>query len=423
MQTEQTKTNSTRPVKSSNKYGLYIIMTAVVVGIAAYIWAVYEFKFNRVYPEAMGSMFYSWVKEGANDCMFAKKVEKFPGGPAQAKNAAYLKKHLDDHYPEHFPRDSVNYLSMSFPQLDLYLALRRVFVRSDITLAIKDKAVVDELLKTRPADVSRDELKKFLATRTAPIFFGPRTEAEIQSALEEFGRSIPNRQEAFADIADKLIDIFGLFSSEVDSYRYDDKGRPAARAVDLVTELLELVNGVDKKLMAEEVRSHLTGTDVDMLFKGLNLSGGKSPERALAEKFFKDMTYGSLSVYSAFAYSRMAYLFYFLTLDYDFGLELPIEADLATRQNVYEERIDRLGLLIGYSMARLLSRNIGQEYVTKSRSALVNLLFTRKVVDPYPGIEADLQNFVIHLKGKKKLVRKALTGRAVAPSPAVETTA
>lgn len=412
MQTGQTQTTRTQNMQKKSKLSTYFIISSVLIGVIGFVWTTAYFKFYMVEPDAMGSMFYSWREEGANDTMFRERPGKFPKGAQHKENNEYLKEHFSNSYPEHMPRDVEGYMTFAFPGMDLFLEMRKAFISQDLCYSIqkemqKDKGGPEEKVE-RQKSTEEKELVERLKTNTLPIYMEELESSKIEEILMSVKNEIGGeRWQHFKEISTAALTLFINIANREEGYFFKGRNVPEKAQNDLA-DLLDMFAAAEDENNTV-INNAIKGEDVRRFLKK-NVSGEEKITQAVSKRFFKEIQYGTLPPFYSFGYSRLYYLIYFLTLDDDFGHPHTSSSEstssISSRQDVYEKRVSDLATQMSYVFAKMLSPEIGPDVVKKTRNTIVNYLFTRKISEPPKDIEKRVERLVSNLEEKKKMIEK-----------------
>ncbi|KAI5175585.1 hypothetical protein NEFER01_1532 [Nematocida sp. LUAm1] len=394
-QTEQTQHTQAIPEKKKSKIAYYGIMSIGILSLSLFICATSYYKFYFVDPNSMGSFFYSWRVNKADDSMFKDKVGKFPPGTANEELAKFLKSYMNDFYPEHLPRGVEGYVTLAYPHMDMWMTFRQIFVNRDYNQALRKEKLPDAI-------------KNHVKQKGLPVFYEELLEGEIYRRFDYTGKVLKERTDLFLNICVSALDLFINIGKKKNGYTFTGMNVPE-KAVSDAENLLELFS--DEKYtpyMDEYLASKLDNDDVKRFLKKERVEG-ESITKTLAHNFFSTMVYGVHPVYYSHAYSRLAYLIYFLTLDQDFGHPNEENSSFDNRQSNYGKRLDELGAQIAYVFSSALSPSLGQDVVSKTRNSIVNLLFTRSITEPSQDMDKKVENLLSVLEKRRDVLKSKLT--------------
>ncbi|KAI5179835.1 hypothetical protein NEOKW01_0298 [Nematocida sp. AWRm80] len=430
MQTEQTQPQrqTTTVQKKGGKKYIYGGLGIVVIGLAAaYAWLTVQYKFLHVDPKTMGTFFYSWRALGANDAMLKDMPGKFTPGTGEInKIHAYIKNLISDKYSEHFPRGIENMHTFAYPGYEMSIKLRNKFVEHDSTAATNSAMADAKAKNTTATEEEKNKaalIDEYLKTNTRPIFFETKSKGEPMSIITELYDSLSDgaHKEGFKQAMIGAVDLFIGMATRQSGYTYNElTGEVPAQAV---TTAQEIIEGIDKNKEVQTGVDNLTELDVvnknkqndlKIFLKKYKLQNATSND--LATKFFEEAKKGTLTPYFSYAYSRFAYMLYFLTLD------LPIIAEDSTnitsqkidgpvsdtmneafknKQDLLAKRAQIVSDAIALGFANGLSSTIDASEVKKQRNSLIYLAFTPKVTSPTPEVRSALEKIVSDLQDKK----------------------
>lgn len=408
MQTEQPQTIRHTSKKSNKKIVFYLGATGIATALVAYIFATVHFKFLKIDPQTMGTIFYSWRAEGADDAAFKEKVQKFASEPQYAEEMSYLKKYLSDFYAEHMPRGAIqHHLSLAFPNMDILYHLRKAFVEED---ANKGK-VYSEEEKANMSDSERtraDAVAAYFKKSALPLFFESMTTGQIDTALKNAINQMGSKQKAvFIEGKAKLIDLLiKIWSDSAYKYSRDTGEAPEVLKKDLAALIETFGKGEQDEQLAKYIEKNSEHSK--RFLKANNLRPEDSLQtkaEELSQGFLQSLRYGRLSSpYFSFAYSRMVYFILFLTLDLELeGYKAPEKgASLEERQKVFEERTTLVTNAVAYVFSKMLSEEVGvSEIERKYPNSAVRFLFTPRITTPSEETKRNADMIIKHISNRE----------------------
>lgn len=414
----QTQTQTAAP-KSAKKIAYVSSIVAGLGVVLAYIACSVYFKFIAVNEETMGTMFYSWRVEGADDSGLKEAADKIPGGPENQDKIDMFKTFSDDTYPIHLPRLAANHLTFAYPNMSIVYGLRKSIV------AAQNKLIDMETNKALYEEFS----KKVSLT----LFFSPeRWEGsdEVEKTVQAYYNTLgPQQKKLFVDSIEKLITLY-INLVEEEEYQYTGV-TPSSKAVeDLASLIAGFGNTVETQAesTAEEGSIDLTpyinnNKDAKIfLTKGLKIKKDALEKLSvdelstiISQKFFESLTSGVLYPYFSLGYSTAVNTMLYLcldmdNLDYERDTKIEVEKkieEIAKEQKMGENRITAFGAAIAYGMAKALSpkSTIGEEHVKKTLNPIVFALFTPKVSTPSEQTVKNLPKIIDHLREKRDFIK------------------
>ncbi|EIJ87388.1 hypothetical protein NEPAR06_0907 [Nematocida parisii] len=400
----QTQTQTARPktLKKSIYSGLG---GAAVVALVAYVACTIYFKFFAVDSASMGTLFYSWRTGGADDAALKEKMDKFNAIKGQEQMKKLLESYVNDSYPIHLPRLMANHLTFAYPNMDLFLGLRKSFVDAE-------KKIINE-------EEDAKNISKYNKLVTPVMFYSTKFWEETANHVEDTFNSYYNslssgvQKKILMDATVKMIDlVVDLF--EDDGFKYTGI-TPSKKAVSALSDLIYTViesNHVGDTGFAEHIEDN---KDAKRFLKKQGLDGIKDKKEfsnQLANRFFTEITSGVLYPYFSYGYSTVLNTIVYLCLDlkgleYNETLELEVDEDirpLAEAQKRAEAKITAIGSAIAYGMGTNLSEKVGINAVKNSTNIIVFSLFTSRTVDPSEADSRNLNKILEHLKDKKNII-------------------
>ncbi|OAG29088.1 hypothetical protein NEDG_01227 [Nematocida displodere] len=398
MQTQQT-TQIHRP-KGNKKAMFYLGASGLGLAVMAYVIATAYYKFYLVDKDTMGTFFYSWRIEGADDAMFKERIGKLPsGGGVTAETKEIFTTYFNDQYGEHMPRGTKFYLTLGFPNQEVFLKLRKAFTEADTNKAVGLKGNYEE-------DTPEKEIMDYIKTSNSPLYMEPMTTKTVKEAITKAYKSMTTtEQKTFKTVAPLVIDFMNKVISVNAEYKFDGT-TPSPQAIEDLTEILRAMD-TEKRQTSASVEGEASTTklndDIKYMIKHMKKPKGNDLPANLATNFFSEMIYGKNSTPSAFGYSRLAYLVYYLTLDVDQETFSRGES-LATRQGEAEKRTTALSTAIAYGFAKLMSEDISAKVVSDNRGVVVYSLFTPTITNAALPEAAYLEDLRASLKEKKAFI-------------------
>ncbi|KAI5189008.1 hypothetical protein NECID01_0363 [Nematocida sp. AWRm77] len=407
MQAEQAQTMRINSRKSNKKLYLYTGLGTFIALLVAYIAGTIKYKFLDVDPQVMGTKFYSWRVNGGDAAMFKEKIGKFPEGKLNVENTTFLKEYLSDKYSEHMPRDIGNYMTLSFPNMDFVLFLRKHTVTNDKNYVKPKKALAEGEQAEEPTETEK-KVEAYLKVNNTPMFLEKAEEKKIHSAIKKAHAEAESRGEAFKASMIAAIDFFTALATKSKSDNFLFKGTEVqAEGVEELKKLLDSMNDGEQQ---ERIAEFLTGSlsaDHKKFLEKKGLTASKDITEDLSKAFFEELKYGTFSPYFSFAYSRVAYMIYFITLDAELGtLPEGAEDDLKISQDFYRKRTLLIGELMSYAIAKNMSETLGEDVVKSKGNFVYNLLFLPKLSSPNTEkLDADLETLVSTLEKRKEYIK------------------
>jgi len=388
MQQARTQTAMPSGKKTNKKIYMYSTLIAFAALVLLYVWNTIKYKFNERNEHKMGTKFYSWITLGANKTMLTNRAGKFAEGKKNEENNKFLKQYLSDKYAEHTPRTLENYMTLAFPNMDFIFFLRKAFIKSnEVFLGDKDK------------------LTTYLNSGTSPIFFNPHSTVAVEKGIAQALDEAGSRKETFASVMLLSIDLFKNIAQNSE-YHFTGLERSEKAKEALESLLDEMSKGEQQPHIQKSVEDNehierfLSKKGIDRA----NVTG------SLSEKFFYELTQGSLSPYFSFAYSRFVNMVLMLTLDAEIEIEekdnafTPIE--LVQKRNL--QRTLAVGRAIAYAFAKSMSSDLGVEAVKKRGNFLVNFFFTQSLTDVNSKDEENLKRILEKLEERRSFINSTV---------------
>lgn len=408
----QTQTQTVAP-KLSKKIQYISIAVLAIAAIIGYIGCSVYFKFLSVDEETMGTLFYSWRVEGADDSALKEKADKIPNNPAMAQKIEIFKNNFSqDSYPIHLPRLAVNHTTFAYPNMQLMYGLRKMIVEKQ-----------DELIDMK----SNKSLYSEFSTKVTPTLFYSKKwmgSSAVEETIRKYHASLDGaHQEMFVSVMNKII---SLYVNMVDDESYKFSGKtPSEKAINDLASIIKefestdifVETGVRKEGEFNTLTDYIEkNEDVDIFLKTLNLKreSNKIPETLSAE-FFNSIKKGVLYPYFSLGYSTMLNTFFYLCLDmenleYDKNPTVDVDSsikEIAEEQKAGANRATAFGSAIALGVAKSMSpgTKIGEETVRNKLNPIVFFLFTPKVATPSANTEENLKAIVGHLKEKQEFIK------------------
>ncbi|KAI5190807.1 hypothetical protein NEMIN01_1209 [Nematocida minor] len=401
MQT-QTQTVRAKPLKK-------IIYSSCFVGIVslvlAYVACTVYFKFFAVDEKTMGTMFYSWRAEGADESSLKEKADKIPGTESLKSMKAVFENYVSDSFPIHLPRFAANHFTFAYPNMDIFLNFRKHIVDAQ-----------NALFSSR-SEESIKALKDYNKKVNGTVYYSNawETSNDLDGIIEEFYSGLSaDKKDVFRNSTVRLIDLFDNLVND-DSYKFNGV-EPSEKAIEDLSDILYNFSargaGEENKLLPYVQNN----ADMKIFLKSIGLQDktGKELSSGLASVFFNSLTNGVLYPYFSYGYSTAVNTLLYLCLDmqdlaYDENVKLELEdsiKEVAEEQQKSANRISAFGSAIAYGIAKNLSpaETVGEKTVKDNSNMLVFSLFTSKLATPSSETPENLEKIVAHLKKKRDLL-------------------
>ncbi|KAI5166475.1 hypothetical protein NEIRO03_1072 [Nematocida sp. AWRm78] len=399
----QTQTQTARPktLKKSIYSGLG---GATVIALVAYVACTIYFKFFAVDSASMGTLFYSWRTGGADDAALKEKMDKFNAIKGQEQMKKLLESYVNDSYPIHLPRLMANHLTFAYPNMDLFLGLRKSFVDAE-------KKIINK-------EADAKTIGKYNKLVTPVMFYSTKSWENSPNLVEETFKSYHNglssqQKDILISATVQMIDLV-VNLCENNDFKYTGT-TPSKKAVSALSDLIYTViesDHVGDAGFAEHIENN---KDVERFLKKQGLAKIENKKEfcsELANRFFTEITSGVLYPYFSYGYSTALNTIVYLCLDlkgleYNGTLELEVDEDiksLAEDQKKADAKITAIGSAIAYGMGTNLSENIGIDAVKKSTNIIVFSLFTSRTANPEEADSRNLNKILEHLKSKKSML-------------------
>lgn len=387
--TDQAPAQRISSKKSNKKVYTYTGIVVFIALLGGYIFGTIKYKFSSTDEDTMGTKFYSWRMNGADGAMFKDKVGKFPEGKANAELTSFLKPYLSDKYSEHMPRDIANYLTLAFPNVDFVLLLRQQAVKQDSNHVDKTEGVE----KSGEQLASDKRVTSFLENSSLPLYLEETSKSNVEAIIAAAHQEAGQRGAAFKASLMAALDFFIALAESQKSDNFLFSG------LEPQTEGRQAVEGIISAMKEGEQPEVLESTlanseDIKRFLKKNQLDRNSAEFPAeLTTRFFGELKFGTLSPYFSFAYSRLAYTLYFLTLDAELSPALNPKDDeeqkfakdsseLKYSQGFYRKRTMLLGELMAYAFAKNMSAELGESVVRSKGNLFYNFLFLPKLSTP-----------------------------------------
>ncbi|EHY65470.1 hypothetical protein NERG_01077 [Nematocida ausubeli] len=404
----QTQTQTQRVRAKETKKLIYTgCSAAAVVAVIAYVICTVYFKFFMVDEKTMGTLFYSWRVEGADESALKEKMDKFNVVKGQEDMKELMESYIKDSYPIHLPRFIANHLTFAYPNIDLFLGFR--------------KSIVSAEAKANEAKFSKDVIGKYNKIVNQVMFYNPDNWEGTDLLKETFdkhfdGLKNTEQKELMKSVTIKMIDfVENMFSNS--SFAYDGVN-PSEKAVDGLADIIYTIIK-SGHIGDDKFNQYLDDNeDSDRFLKknGLyEIEDKKEFSRTLSEKFFTQATSGVLYPYFSYGYSTMLNTIVYLCLDLK-GLEYNSSFDLEVDENIKplaeiqqkgSSKISAIGSAVAYGMAKNLSptEEVGTDTVKSQRNPIVFTLFTSKLANSAENDKENLAKILKHIKSKKDLIK------------------
>lgn len=301
-------------VSNSSKLTSRIVKTGLFGALwfgLIYYGLLFVFGVKYLNPEYYGSYFYAWRLNFADKIMthgrykLIKKNEH-PNTPDREEfykiaqeGPAYL---IRFDRPEHYPREFDQQFSLMFPAYENFLKLRQNYI-------VETEGLKSEL------DVSVGDLTKKAKTKgeAKPMYFADAKGKSVDEMMEILFPNSNEDNNPWFEMSGILIDVISNILDSKPGYLFDGK---------VVGN--RLMDDIRKGLKALELEDKVSDRDINDFFIRNGRVSGTAQER--------------------FAYSRLYYLFYFLTAGVEFKSDslAKIEssaADQKSLQEFYEARM------------------------------------------------------------------------------------
>lgn len=331
--------------KNSSKLVSRLIKTALTGAVGAlvvYYGLLFIFGVKYLDSDYYGSYFYAWRVENADKQMLGMyKLVKRNEHPdtedrrvfsnmVQSESSPH---YIQSNYAEHFPRGFAHQFSLNFPTYKPFLEMRTKYIEGtdglDTNVSYKDM--------TKSAKDRKDKDLRFFADNVGKI-----------SSIEAVQDMMFSDNNPWREASNILMKIVVNILGGAPGYKFD--GQEVGDELSSDIKEMAKVLGMGEKVQAGHI-------DVDAFF----LHNGKV----------------SATPFETLAYSRMYYLFYFLTSTIDFeGVKKP--ADLSGDKQVQEYREKRM-----LYVAHLFARVVASVYPNKHTQGKKDVGFWKKVRNFY----------------------------------------